>query len=86
MASLGTAGIGTSGNVYAELGSTLFFLPLSLDDAAHVLGKLLLHLVPERTGCGARTPSGTGSPQGQIDAFRAFAISTEFQERFGYPR
>jgi uncharacterized protein len=26
-----------------------------------------------------------GSPQDQIQAFRAFEISPEFQERFGYP-
>jgi len=26
-----------------------------------------------------------GSPQDQIQAFRAFEISTEYQERFGYP-
>ena len=26
-----------------------------------------------------------GSPQDQIQAFRAFQISDEFQERFGYP-
>ena len=27
-----------------------------------------------------------GSPQPQIMAFRAFEISPEFQEQFGYPR
>ena len=26
-----------------------------------------------------------GSPQGQIQAFRAFQISEQFQEQFGYP-
>jgi len=26
-----------------------------------------------------------GSPQDQIQAFRAFEITPEFQERFGYP-
>ena len=26
-----------------------------------------------------------GSPQDQIQAFRTFQISNEFQERFGYP-
>ena len=26
-----------------------------------------------------------GSPQDQIQAFRTFQISTEFQERYGYP-
>ena len=84
LASLAAAGIGTSGNVYAELGSTWFNLARSLDDAAHVLGKLLVHLGPERILWGTDS-IWYGSPQGQIDAFRAFAISEEFQERFGYP-
>jgi uncharacterized protein len=84
LASLDAAGIGTSGNVYAELGSTWFNLARSLDDAAHVLGKLLVHLGPERILWGTDS-IWYGSPQGQIDAFRAFAITDEFQERFGYP-
>ena len=84
LASLDSVGIGTNGNVYAELGSTWFNLTRSLDDAAHVLGKLLTHLGPERILWGTDS-IWYGSPQGQIDAFRAFAISEEFQERFGYP-
>jgi hypothetical protein len=84
LASLGAAGIGPGGNVYAELGSTWFNLTRSLDDAAHVLGKLLVHLGPERILWGTDS-IWYGSPQGQIDAFRAFTISEEFQERFGYP-
>jgi uncharacterized protein len=83
LASLDAAGIGTSGNVYAELGSTWFNLARSLDDAAHVLGKLLAHLGPERILWGTDS-IWYGSPQGQIDAFRAFAITDEFQETFGY--
>ena len=51
--------------------------------AAHVLGKLLTHV-------GDNVVWGTdclfyGSPQPQIQAFRAFHISSEFQERYGYP-
>ena len=74
----------TDGNVYAELGTTWFNLARSLDDAAHVLGKLLVHLGPERILWGTDS-IWYGSPQGQIDAFRAFTITDEFQERFGYP-
>jgi hypothetical protein len=84
LASLDAAGIGPGGNVYAELGSTWFNLTRSLDDAAHVLGKLLAHLGPERILWGTDS-IWYGSPQGQIDAFRTFTISEEFQERFGYP-
>ena len=82
--SLQSAGIGPNGNVYAELGSTWFNLARDLDAAAHVLGKLLVHLGPTRILWGTDS-IWYGSPQGQIDAFRAFAISEAFQEQFGYP-
>ena len=48
------------------------------------LGKLLLHLGPERILWGTDS-IWYGSPQGQIDALRAFTISEPFQEQFGYP-
>ncbi len=85
IASLAAAGIGPGGNVYAELGSTWFNLTRNLDAAAHVLGKLLVHLGPERILWGTDS-IWYGSPQGQIDAFRAFTISEAFQEQFGYPQ
>jgi hypothetical protein len=54
------------------------------DQAAHALGKLL-----SRVGTG-RVMWGTdaiwyGSPQSQIMAMRAFQITVEFQEQYGYP-
>ena len=49
-----------------------------------MLGKLLLHLGPERILWGTDS-IWYGSPQGQIDALRAFTISEPFQEQFGYP-
>jgi hypothetical protein len=84
IASLAGSGIGPGGNVYAELGSTWFNLTRDLDAAAHVLGKLLTHLGPERILWGTDS-IWYGSPQGQIDAFRTFEISEAFQERYGYP-
>jgi hypothetical protein len=84
IASLQGAGLGPGANVYAELGSTWFNLTRDLDSAAHVLGKLLVHLGPERILWGTDS-IWYGSPQGQIDAFRAFSISPAFQERYGYP-
>lgn len=84
VASLRASGIGPGGNVYAELGSTWFNLTRDLDAAAHVLGKLLVHLGPERILWGTDS-IWYGSPQGQIDAFRTFEITAAFQERFGYP-
>jgi uncharacterized protein len=56
----------------------------SPDAAAHVLGKLLKAVGPERVVWGTDS-IWYGSPQEQIRAFRAFEISAEFQERFGYP-
>jgi hypothetical protein len=84
IASVGQAGIGPGGNVYAELGSTWWNLIQRPDEAAHVLGKLLLALGPTNILWGTDS-IWYGSPQAQIEAFRAFQITPEFQERFGYP-
>lgn len=77
-------GIEPGGNVYAELGSTWKVLMGDPDSAAHVLGKLLTAFGPERILWGTDS-LWYGTPQDQIQAFRAFEISEEFQERFGYP-
>jgi predicted TIM-barrel fold metal-dependent hydrolase len=53
-------------------------------EAAHVLGKLMLN-VGENNVVWGTDSIWYGSPQGQIQAFRAFEINEEFQERFGYP-
>jgi len=82
--SLEENGIGKDGNVYAELGSTWRELMKKPDEAAHVLGKLLVHLGENRILWGTDA-IWFGSPQDQIQAFRAFEISPEFQERHGYP-
>ena len=82
--SVGEAGIGPGGNVYAELGSTWRNVMGSPDEAAHVLGKLLVAFGPQRILWGTDS-IWYGSPQDQIAAFRAFEITPAFQERFGYP-
>ena len=84
ISSLRGAGIGPGKNVYAEIGSTWWHLLRRPDEAAHVLGKLLLAFGDERILWGTDSIF-YGSPQGQIDAFRAFQIPAEFQERYGYP-
>jgi predicted TIM-barrel fold metal-dependent hydrolase len=71
-------------NVYAELGSTWRFVMRDPDQAAHLLGKLLRHLGEDNILWGTDS-IWYGSPQDQIQAFRAFEITTAFQERFGYP-
>jgi predicted TIM-barrel fold metal-dependent hydrolase len=84
IASVHGVGIGPGGNVYAELGSTWWNLIQRPDEAAHVLGKLLVAFGPDNILWGTDS-IWYGSPQGQIEAFRAFEISAEYQERFGYP-
>ncbi len=78
------AGLGHGSNVYAELGSTWRFLMRDPDSTAHALGKLLLHLGEDNILWGTDS-IWYGSPQDQIQAFRAFQISAEFRERYGYP-
>lgn len=82
--SLDAAAIGPGGNVWAELGSTWRTAMQDVDDAAHVLGKLLATVGEDRILWGTDS-LWYGSPQDQIQAFRSFTISEEFQERFGYP-
>jgi hypothetical protein len=48
------------------------------------LGKLLLHLGEDNILWGTDS-IWYGSPQDQIQAFRAFQISEDFQQRYGYP-
>jgi predicted TIM-barrel fold metal-dependent hydrolase len=78
------AGIGPGGNVYAELGSTWFLMLRRPVEAAHVLGKLLAALGPERLVWGTDS-TWYGSPQPLIDAFRAFEIPERMQNAYGYP-
>lgn len=74
----------TNTNVYAELGSTWRYLMRDPDQSAHVIGKLLRYVGEDRVLWGTDS-IWYGSPQDQIMAFRAFQISQEFQERYGYP-
>jgi hypothetical protein len=82
--SLEENGIGKDGNVYAELGSTWRELMKKPDQAAHLLGKLLKHVGEDRILWGTDA-IWYGSPQDQIQAFRAFEISAEYQQKYGYP-
>jgi uncharacterized protein len=75
--SLQASGIGPGSNVYAELGSTWRFL---MRDP----GKLLKYCGPDNVLWGTDS-IWYGSPQDQIQAFRAFQIAPEFRERYGYP-
>jgi len=72
------------GNLYAELGSTWRYFMSRPGEAAHVLGKLLASFGEDRIVWGTDS-IWYGSPQDQIQSFRAFEISPDFQEKYGYP-
>ncbi|HUG23951.1 amidohydrolase family protein [Piscinibacter sp.] len=71
-------------NVYAELGSTWRFVMRDPDQAAHLMGKLLKTFGEDHILWGTDS-IWYGSPQDQIQAFRAFDIRPEFQQKYGYP-
>src|SRR5207244_7242240 len=77
-------GVGPNQNVYAELGSTWWTIMRDPKQASHVLGKLLRYVGEDNVLWGTDCIF-YGSPQDQIQTFRAFEISSEYLERFGYP-
>ena len=85
VASLETSGIRPGTNVWAELGSTWYLMLRRPQEAAHVLGKLLCAVGPDRILWGTDS-AWYGSPQPLIDAFRAFCIPEWMCELYGYPR
>jgi len=78
--SLREAGIAPGANVCAELGSTWFCLIRRPDEAAHVLGKLLLAVGEDNVLWGTDA-IWYGPAQPAIDAFRAFQIPADLRDR-----
>src|ERR1700704_2949374 len=70
-------------NVYAELGSTWRFLMRDPEQAAHAMGKLINAVGPDNVLWGTDS-IWYGSPQDQIQAFRAFQIAPALREQHGY--
>lgn len=77
-------GIAPNSNVYADLGSTWRMWMQDPDSAAHGMGKLLKYVGEDRVVWGTDS-IWYGSPQDQIQAFRAFQISEALRDQFGYP-
>jgi predicted TIM-barrel fold metal-dependent hydrolase len=75
--------MGRRRNLYAEIGSS-FAVAFLLGRAAHLVGSLLKALGPNRILWGTDS-IWWGSPQWQIDAFKALTIPPAMQEEFGYP-
>ncbi len=86
IASLRAAGIGPDNNtnVYAELGSAWSNVMNDAVAAQHFIGKLLKYVGPDHVVWGTDCIL-YGSPQPQIEAFRMFQITPEFQQMYGYP-
>jgi predicted TIM-barrel fold metal-dependent hydrolase len=85
IASMRRAGVRPNENVYAEIGTSWWFVMRYPTQAAHFLGKLLKYVGEDNVLWGTDCLF-YGSPQPMIQAMRAFQISEEFQERYGYPR
>ena len=83
VSSLQKNSVSPGSNVYAELGSTWRFLMRDPEQAAHALGKLLLY-VGENNILWGTDSIWYGSPQDQIQAFRAFQIAPTLREKHGY--
>jgi uncharacterized protein len=71
-------------NVYAEIGSTWRSVMHDPDQAAHLLGKLITHVGPQRV-CWGTDSLWFGSPQSEIVAFRAFQLSERAKELYRLP-
>jgi hypothetical protein len=82
--SLEDNGVQPNTNVYAELGATWRKLMTFPDQAAHAWGKLMKYVGEDNVLWGTDC-IWYGSPQDQIQAFRAFQISEEAQAAYGYP-
>jgi predicted TIM-barrel fold metal-dependent hydrolase len=77
--------IARDANVYADLGAVWKILMGEPEVAAHMIGKLLKHLGEDRVLWGTDS-IWFGSPQDQIQAFRAFQIDDRLREQHGYPQ
>jgi hypothetical protein len=76
---------GPAYQVYAECGGVWPNLMMRREtEAMHYWGKLLKHVGEDRIVWGTDC-LWFGSPQPCIEAFRAFTISQEFQDKYGYP-
>ena len=71
-------------NVWVDVGTVWREVLRDPTTAAHTLGKLLKRVGEHRVLWGTDAV-WYGSPQAQLQAFRAFTISEEFQSHYGYP-
>ena len=84
IASLEDSEVSPGANVYAEIGSTWYLALRRPEEAAHILGKLLIGVGEDRVLWGTDS-IWYGSPQSLIDAFWNFSIPERLQAEHGYP-
>jgi uncharacterized protein len=84
LAALDHHGVPPNDNVWVDVATLWRQLLTQPDQAAHAVGKLLKRVGDKRVMWGTDA-IWYGSPQPQIMAMRAFQISAEYQDRFGYP-
>ena len=77
-------GVPPNDNVWVDVGTVWREVLRDPTTAAHTLGKLLKRVGEHRVLWGTDA-IWYGSPQAQLQAFRAFTISNEFQDQYGYP-
>jgi predicted TIM-barrel fold metal-dependent hydrolase len=74
----------TPHNVYAEMGSAWSQVMNDTNASQHYIGKLLKYLGPDNIVWGTDCVLG-GSPATQIMMFKAFTITQQYQDMYGYP-
>ena len=84
LAALDRHGVPPNDNVWVDVATLWRQLLTMPDQAAHAVGKLLLRVGGQRVMWGTDA-IWYGSPEPQIMAMRAFEITPEFQEAYGYP-
>jgi predicted TIM-barrel fold metal-dependent hydrolase len=75
---------GNCPNVYAEIGSTWRSVMRDPNQAAHLMGKLIQHVGPQRI-CWGTDSLWFGSPQAEIIAFRALQMSDKAKALYNLP-
>ena len=84
LAALDRHGVPPNDNIWVDTATMWRQLLTQPDQAAHAIGKILSRVGEKRVMWGTDA-IWYGSPQPQIMAMRAFQITTEYQDRYGYP-
>jgi hypothetical protein len=84
LAALDNYHVPVNDNVWVDVATLWRQLLTQPDQAAHAIGKLLKRVGEQRVLWGTDA-IWYGSPEPQIMAMRAFQISAEFQDTYGYP-